>query len=83
MGVCFLTGLVNMVIVGPATTGIMRERKKQETKEGKKYWEEGEKTVEMRALNKRFGMVHGVSSLLNLVGLGATVGYAGALGARL
>ncbi|KAI5781680.1 hypothetical protein DFH27DRAFT_580626 [Peziza echinospora] len=79
----FLTGLTNLALVGPMTTRIMRERKKQETVEGKKYHDPGAKSVEMARLNRRFGMAHGVSALLNLVGLGAAVGYGVLLGGRL
>jgi hypothetical protein len=82
MTVVFLTGLLNLAVVGPWTTKVMRERKKQESKDGKKYYEEGEQSVEMVRLNKRFGMVHGVSSTLNLVAIGASVWYAGVLGER-
>jgi hypothetical protein len=77
------TSLANLAMVGPATTKIMRERKAQETKEGKKYYDEGPKSEEMAALNKRFGAVHGVSSMLNLVGLLATGWYGVVLGNKL
>lgn len=83
MAVAFLTSVVNLAIIGPATTKIMAERKRQETKEGKKYYDEGEKSAEMKALNKRFGTVHGTSALLNLVGLAGTVAYGATLGAKL
>lgn len=53
----------------------MRERKVQETKDGKKYYDEGPKSEAMEKLNKRFGIAHGVSSLVNMVGLIGTVGY--------
>jgi len=78
-----ICGLVNWVYVGPATTQTMRERKHQETRDGKKYWQEGDKSVEMQRLNKRFSVLHGVSSLINLVGVVATVYYGFVLGERL
>lgn len=53
----------------------MRDRKVQETKEGKKYYDEGPKSKEMERLNKKFGAMHGVSSLVNMVGLFATMRY--------
>ena len=74
---------MNMAVVGPATTKVMRERKAQETREGKKYYDPGEKSKEMVGLNKRFGKLHGVSSVLNLVGFVAAVGYGITLGGRL
>jgi hypothetical protein len=78
-----ICGLVNWMVVGPATTGTMRERKHQETRDGKKYWQEGEKSEEMLRLNKKFSVLHGVSSLINLVGIIATVYYGFVLGERL
>jgi len=83
MLVTFATAAVNLVAVGPATAKIMHERKAQESKEGKKYYDEGEKSPEMKKLNKRFGIMHGVSSLLNLVGFVATAAYGFALGQKL
>jgi hypothetical protein len=79
----FATSAANLMVVGPATTKIMRERKVQETKEGKKYYDEGPKSEEMLKLNKRFGAMHGISSLLNLVGLLSTIVYGAVLGGKL
>jgi hypothetical protein len=76
-------GLVNWLVVGPATTKIMRERKHQETKDGKKYWQEGDRSEDMQKLNKRFSILHGASSSVNLVGIFATVYYGFILGDRL
>lgn len=73
------TGLLNWLWVGPQTTEIMRLRKHQETRDGKKSYEPGPHSVDMQRLNKRFGVLHGVSSLVNLVGLAAMVWYAGVL----
>lgn len=64
----FATGLINLLYVGPQTTEIMRVRKHQETKDGKKSYDKGPHSKEMEALNRRFGILHGVSSLVNLVG---------------
>jgi hypothetical protein len=76
----FISGLVNLVWAGPETTRVMGLRKHQETRDGKKSWEEGEHSEEMKALNKRFGMLHGVSTLVNMVGLGAMIWYGAVLG---
>jgi hypothetical protein len=76
----FVTALLNLVYVGPQTTEIMRLRKHQETRDGKKSWEEGPHSEEMQRLNKQFGVLHGVSSLVNMVGLGAMVWYGAVLG---
>lgn len=70
-----LTSLANLVWLGPLTTKIMKERKHQETRDGKKSYDPGPHSAEMQRLNKRFGMLHGVSSLTNLVGFLATVLY--------
>ncbi|CAI6333226.1 unnamed protein product [Periconia digitata] len=65
-----VTGIVNMVYVGPKTTEIMKLRKHQETKDGRKSYDKGPEphSAEMQKLNKQFGMLHGVSSLVNLIG---------------
>lgn len=80
IGTMFATALLNLVYVGPQTTEVMRLRKHQETRDGKKSWDEGPHSEEMRELNRRFGVLHGVSSLVNLVGLGAMVWYGAVLG---
>jgi hypothetical protein len=68
------TAVVNLVYVGPQTTKVMVERKHQETRDGKKY-DDKEKSEAMKALNRQFGVLHGVSSSVNLVGLGGMVWY--------
>lgn len=54
-----------------------------ETRDGKKYYDPAPHSKEMLALNKRFARVHGLSSLINLVSLLATVYYGVVLGKRL
>lgn len=61
----------------------MKERKHQETRDGKKYHDQGPQSKEMQRLNKAFGRMHGVSALTNLVGLGVTVWYGFLLAERL
>ncbi|KAJ5156082.1 hypothetical protein N7492_008885 [Penicillium capsulatum] len=78
-----VTGLVNQVVLRPLTINIMRERKHQETRDGKKSYDPAPHSKEMVALNKRFGRVHGVSSLVNLVSLIATIYYGAAMSKRL
>jgi hypothetical protein len=75
LAIMFVTGLANLVYIGPKTTQIMRERKHQETRDGKKSYDAGEHSEAMQALNKKFGIAHGVSSLVNLVGCFATLWY--------
>ncbi|KAK7531675.1 uncharacterized protein J3D65DRAFT_578290 [Phyllosticta citribraziliensis] len=76
-------GLLNLVLVGPQTTAVMKERKHQETRDGKKSYDAGPHSEEMQALNRKFAILHGVSSATNLVVLGAVVAYAFLVGARL
>jgi len=55
----------NYFIVGPLTSKTMFERMRLEKDEGKSYNEPGV-SDKMKALNRRFGMLHGISSLANL-----------------
>ena len=66
MGLISIMGLVNWAIVGPATTKVMRDRKSQEHKDGKKSYDKGPQSKEMMGLNKKFARIHGISSLVNL-----------------
>jgi hypothetical protein len=61
----------------------MSERKAQETRDGKKSYDAPPHSREMVALNKKFGKLHGISSLLNLAGFLATVWYGVSISARL
>ncbi|OAL52798.1 hypothetical protein IQ07DRAFT_584822 [Pyrenochaeta sp. DS3sAY3a] len=83
VGTMFFTALVNWVYIGPQTTKVMGLRKHQETRDGKKSYDAGPHSKEMQELNKQFGILHGISSLVNLVGLLAMVWYGGVLGERL
>ncbi|GJJ09599.1 hypothetical protein Clacol_003822 [Clathrus columnatus] len=60
-----LTQGTNDWIIGPLTSKTMFERHKLEKSEGKNYNDVGV-SDEMKALNKRFGMLHGISYLLSL-----------------
>ncbi|KAL6709378.1 hypothetical protein ACN47E_001785 [Coniothyrium glycines] len=79
IGTMFGTALLNWVYVGPETTRVMGLRKHQETRDGKKSYDAGPQSEAMQKLNKQFGALHGVSTIVNLVGLGAMVWYAGVL----
>ncbi|OJJ51345.1 hypothetical protein ASPZODRAFT_127411 [Penicilliopsis zonata CBS 506.65] len=61
----------------------MRERKHQETRDGKKSYDPPPHSPEMTRLNKRFGRVHGISSVLNMLSLAATLYYGVVLSKRL
>jgi len=80
IGTMLVTAVLNLVYVGPQTTEVMRLRKHQETRDGKKSYDAGPHSAEMQQLNKRFGVLHGVSSMVNMVGFGAMVWYGGVLG---
>ncbi|RKU40291.1 hypothetical protein DL546_001648 [Coniochaeta pulveracea] len=79
----FVTALANMVVVGPATTKCMRERKSQERKDGKKSYDPPPHSQEMVALNKKFGKLHGISSLLNMATFVASLVYGVSLSRRI
>lgn len=97
----FVSGLANMVVVGPATTKCMRDRKSQgksppdcifrtvpltgfvERKDGKKSYDPPPHSQEMAALNKKFGKLHGISSLLNLTTFIAALIYGITLSKRI
>ncbi|TFK76791.1 hypothetical protein BDN72DRAFT_783256 [Pluteus cervinus] len=77
---------VNYLIIGPMTSKTMFQRHRLERDEGKAYNEPGARLHQMKALNRRFGMLHGISSLFNLgsviaLGLhGLWIGNAGVKG---
>ncbi|KAK1765690.1 hypothetical protein QBC33DRAFT_131287 [Phialemonium atrogriseum] len=79
----FLAGLANLVVVGPATARCMRDRKSQERKDGKRSFDPPPHSQEMVALHKKFGMLHGISSLLNLSAFIGSVIYGITLSARI
>ena len=79
----FVMGAANVVALGPATTKVMKQRKHQETRDGKKYYDQGEHSKEMTELNRRFARLHGLSALVNMVGMGFLVWYGAVLGERI
>ncbi|KAI0481097.1 hypothetical protein GGR56DRAFT_628874 [Xylariaceae sp. FL0804] len=83
LATAFATGLVNLVYLLPETNKVTAKRRDQEKKDGKQSWEGPPHSKEMAALNKQFGQLHGISSLLNLVTLVATVVYGFSLSSRL
>jgi len=61
----FLSQSLNYFVVGPLTSRIMFQRQKLEKEEGKSY-NEPNVSAEMKALNAKFGSLHGISSLANM-----------------
>lgn len=70
-----LTGLVNWAYFLPVTNAITAKRRQQEKKDGKRSWDSPPHSEEMKALNKKFGQIHGLSSLVNLITVIAAVTY--------
>ncbi|KAF2994696.1 hypothetical protein E8E13_002540 [Curvularia kusanoi] len=83
LGTMFVTALSNLVYVGPKTTEVMVKRKHQETRDGKNAYDKGPHSKEMEKLNREFTILHSISSVTNLVGLGAMVWYGAVLGSGL
>ncbi|KAJ6785725.1 hypothetical protein PWT90_07099 [Aphanocladium album] len=79
----FVSGALNLLVFLPASKEVMKKRQGQAKRDGKQWYEEGPHSDEMRALSKRFGMLHGISSLLNLAVFIGSVTYGFTLGARL
>jgi len=75
----------NYFIVGPMTSKIMFQRHRLEKEEGKSHNEPGV-SAEMKMLNRKFGGLHGISSLANLMAVfalgfhGLWIGSAGVKG---
>ncbi|RYP83225.1 hypothetical protein DL769_001421 [Monosporascus sp. CRB-8-3] len=73
-------------VLGPALGLLLTARRlfaspSVEKKDGKRSYDAPPHSEEMAALNKKFGQVHGISSLLNLVTLVSTVAYGFSLSA--
>ncbi|KAI0844981.1 hypothetical protein F5Y00DRAFT_247607 [Daldinia vernicosa] len=83
LGTVLVTGLVNLVYLLPETNKVTALRREQELKDGKASHEKGVQSEEMTALNKKFGQLHGISSLANLITVIATVVYGINLSARI
>lgn len=83
IGLMFCCNVANFLVLGPTTTRIMKERKHQETRDGKKSYEDGPKSQEMERLNGLFGAWHSASALVNLLGLAVGVWYGFLLAERL
>ncbi|KAF8202934.1 hypothetical protein BJ912DRAFT_1052955 [Pholiota molesta] len=85
LGIVLLSQASNYFVVGPMTSKIMFQRQKLEKEEGKTYNEPGV-SAEMKALNVKFGSLHGISSLANLLAIialgfhGVYIGNAGVKG---
>ncbi|KAI0542256.1 hypothetical protein GGR58DRAFT_301595 [Xylaria digitata] len=83
LATAFVTGLTNLVYFLPETNKVTALRKQQEVKDGKQSRDKTTQSPEMKVLNKKFGKLHGYSSLFNLVTFIVTVVYGVHLSARI
>lgn len=83
MAAVFAVAAANLLVCGPATVRVIHERKHQETRDGKKSYDAPPHSEAMQQLNRRFSMLHGASSLLNLAAVVATLVYGFRLGTHL
>jgi len=65
LSVVLLSQGLNYFVVGPLTSKTMFQRQKLEKKEGKIHSDPGV-SADIQALSRRFGLLHGISSLANL-----------------
>ncbi|KAI0907967.1 hypothetical protein F4823DRAFT_625938 [Ustulina deusta] len=79
----FVTGLTNLVYFLPETNKVTAQRRQQEVKDGKQSRDKTTQSKELKTLNKKFGKLHGYSSLFNLITFIATVVYGVHLSARI
>jgi len=76
---------VNYFVIGPLTSKTMFQRQKLEKEEGVQY-SDAKASENIKALNRRFGALHGISSLANLAAVlalgfhGLWIGSAGVKG---
>lgn len=98
ISVMAITGALNLTVLLPLTVDVMKKRRGQGMsnrcshmsytnhsvvkRDGKEWYAEGPHSDEMKTLNRKFGMLHGISSLLNLVTFAAAIGYGFTLGGR-
>ena len=71
----------NLFYLGPKTSEIMFQRHRLERAEKKQY-SDPTASAEMKALNKQFGALHGISSLINLFSFFCLVAHGVWIGSR-
>ncbi|KAK2861186.1 hypothetical protein FQN49_004459 [Arthroderma sp. PD_2] len=79
----FLGGITNLLFIQPAAAKVMKQRKEQESIDGKKYTDPEPHSQEMKKLNKSFGRLHQLSAAVNMAALAATIYYGTVLAERL
>ena len=83
LSIIFATAVTNLLYIQPATVKCMRERKHQETRDGKKSYDPPPHSEAMEGLNKKFMYLHSSSALINIFGCLATVWYGFTLAERM
>ncbi len=83
LAIILVTALANKLYIQPETVKCMRERKHQETRDGKKSYDPPPHSDPMQALNKKFMYLHSSSALVNIFGCIATVWYGFTLAERM
>ncbi|KAL7900963.1 hypothetical protein HDV63DRAFT_380932 [Trichoderma sp. SZMC 28014] len=78
----FVSGLANLFVALPATTKVSQERYRQAKRDGKEWFDKEGASAEMKALNRKFGILHGISASLNLTTFFALLGYGFTLAGR-
>jgi hypothetical protein len=76
-GVALLASLANWLYIEPVATDLMFQRYALENAEGERD------AAKIKQLYKQFGKFHGISSLANLVALGAAMSHGWWLASRL
>ncbi|KAM0253331.1 hypothetical protein ACHAQJ_007335 [Trichoderma viride] len=79
----FVSSIVNLFVAFPATLQVEKDRCGQAKRDGKEWFEKEGASTEMRALNKKFDMLHGVTATLNLISFFSTLAYGFTLAGRL
>ncbi|RMZ87466.1 hypothetical protein DV736_g5307, partial [Chaetothyriales sp. CBS 134916] len=83
LAIIFVSAAANKVYIQKEVIKATRERKHQETRDGKKSHDPPPHSEAMKALNKKFAALHGASSLVNLLAVLATFWYGFTLAERL
>lgn len=73
LSVALIPNLLNLLVIEPATTSAMNDRHRLEkgVEKDKASQDALKSKSEYKSLSKRFGMLHGLSSLANLITVGA------------
>ncbi|KAL7920531.1 hypothetical protein ACQKWADRAFT_298312 [Trichoderma austrokoningii] len=78
----FVSSIVNLFVALPATLQVEQDRYEQGKRDGKEWFEKEGASDEMKALNRKFGVLHGVSATLNLTSFFSTLAYGFTLARR-